>query len=73
MFLETSGGSRISQTGGGANPKGEGKNLLFGQISPEDCMKMKEIVPGGGAGAPLDPLLKAPSLHIFIQYKEKIR
>ena len=29
--------------GGGLNPKGGGKNLLFGQIFPENCVKMKEI------------------------------
>ena len=40
----TSGGSRMSQTGA-VNPKGGGTNLLFGQIFPESCMKMKEIAP----------------------------
>ena len=41
-----SGGSRISQTGGA--------DLLFGQIFPENRMKMKEIGPRGGR-APLYP------------------
>ena len=42
-----SGGSRISQTGERTNPKGRGDvNLLFGQISSENCMKTKKIGPG---------------------------
>ena len=56
-----SGGSKIYETGGGgggggvANFKGGGKNLLFGQIFPENCMKMKEFGPRGHViGAPLD-------------------
>ena len=45
---EFSGGSRISQMReGSANFQGGGANLLFGQISPENCMKMKEFGPGG--------------------------
>ena len=36
--------------GEGANPKSGCKNLLFGQIFPENCMKMKEIGPRGGGG-----------------------
>ena len=32
------------QTGvGGVNPLGEDKNLLFGKIFDENCMKMNEI------------------------------
>ena len=44
---KSSGGSRISQTGGGANFQGGGANLLFNQIFPENCMKMKEFGPRG--------------------------
>ena len=34
-----------------STPKGEGANLLFGQISPKpDYMKMKKIWPEGGGG-----------------------
>ena len=43
--------------GGGANSQSGGANLLFGQHFPENCMKMKEFGPTGGArvpGAPLD-------------------
>ena len=36
-----SGGSRISWTGEGTNPQGGRTNLLFGQLFPENCMKMK--------------------------------
>ena len=36
-----SGGSRISQMEGG------GKNLLFGNVLPKNCMKMNEIRPRG--------------------------
>ena len=50
-----SGGFRISETGG-ANFQGGGTNLLFGQISPENCMKMKECGPSL-APPPLDPPL----------------
>ena len=32
--------------GGGANPISWGENLLFGQIFPENCIKMKQIGPG---------------------------
>ena len=40
--------------GGNAKPKGGTKNLLFGQVFPENCMKMNEIGPGGHIpGAPL--------------------
>ena len=39
--LQTSGGSMISQMDG-ANPKGEGVNLIFW---PKSCMKMKKIGP----------------------------
>ena len=33
--------------GGCANPQGGGANLLFGQITPQNCMKMKEFGPRG--------------------------
>ena len=53
-----SGRSRISQTGGGgANPQDGATKLLFGQFFLGNCMKMKEIGPGGGMGASLAPLL----------------
>ena len=44
-----------------ANPGFPGGNLLFGQIFPEICMKMKEIAPRGGAkdARLLDPLMDA--------------
>ena len=45
---------------GGGNFQGGDANLLFNQIFPENCMKMKEFGPRGGArvpGAPLDPPL----------------
>ena len=42
------GKSRISQNGG-ANPCVWVKNLLFDKIFVEDCIKMKEIGPGGCA------------------------
>ena len=44
--------------GGSANAQVGGANLLFGQIFPENCMKMKEIGPRGGRvslAPPLDP------------------
>ena len=34
----------------GGNPSVLGKNLLFGKIFAEKCMKMKEIGPKEGAG-----------------------
>ena len=46
-------GFRISHAERGANPQGEGTNLLLDQILAENCMKMKEIGPRG-RGA-LDP------------------
>ena len=33
--------------GGRGNPQGQGANLSCGQIFLENCMKMKEIGPGG--------------------------
>ena len=41
LFANSSGGSRR-----GANPWIWGKNLLFGKIFAENCMKMKENGPG---------------------------
>ena len=50
---QISGGSRISQTVGGRQPPRWGANLLFGQIFPTNCMKMKEISTRGHVpGAP---------------------
>ena len=44
--------------GGGANPQSGGANLLFGQNSPKNCIKMKDFGPGQGHASlafPLDP------------------
>ena len=48
----SSGGSRISQTVGA-------KNIIFPIFFPKNCMKMKEIEPGGRPWRPppLDPPL----------------
>ena len=43
---------------GSINPKGWGANLVFGQLFPENCRKMKEIGPRG-ARAPSAPLPSA--------------
>ena len=41
---------------GGANPQGEGANVLLGPKIPGNCMKMKEFRPRGGEGAsPVPP------------------
>ena len=43
---------------GGVNPQAGDANLLFGQIFPENCIKIKEIGPRGEPrvpGAPSDP------------------
>ena len=55
-ILVSSSGSSMSQTVWTPTLKG-GVNILFGQIMHENCMKMKEIGPGGGyvPCAPLDP------------------
>ena len=45
--------------GGGVNPQGGSANLLFGQKFPENCMKMKEFGPKGGAHVPGTPLRSA--------------
>ena len=44
-------------TDGGTETHAGGTNLLFGQILPDNCMKMKEIVPKGACApsASLDP------------------
>ena len=41
---------------GSTNPQDGGANLLFGQILPENCMKMKEFRPKEGVCIPGDPL-----------------
>ena len=60
----SSGGSRISQTGGGgggANPRVWGKNLLFCKIFAKNCMEIKEI---GPKGRPCRPPLEPPMMSI---------
>ena len=56
QLKSTSGGSRIFQKGV-AYPEGGDANLYFGKHFSENCMKMKEIGPGGTSLAPppLDP------------------
>ena len=49
---------------GGANRQGGSVNLLFGQISPQNCMNMKEIGPRGGGRASLEPPLDPPMYNI---------
>ena len=46
---------------GGANFQGGSENLSFNHIFPENCMKMKEFGPGGGASVAL-PLRSATAL-----------
>ena len=45
----------------GGEQRGKGANLLFGQNSPKNCMKMKKIGPRGGWG--MHP--KFDTLHIW--------
>ena len=45
--------------GGDTNSQSGGANLLFGQKFPENCMKMKEFGPRGGAFVPGAPLRSA--------------
>ena len=61
-----SGGSRIWGGGGGAHFQGEGTNLLFGQIFPENCMKLTEFGSGGGPLASLAPLLDLPMMVLLL-------
>ena len=49
---------------GGANFQGGGKNLLFGQIFPKNCMKMKEFGPRRGGHASLVPPLRSANGHM---------
>ena len=48
---------------------GMGTNLLFGQIYPKNCMKMKEFDPEGGAS--LTPSLD-PSMETIMQRRNDI-
>ena len=65
-----SGGSRISQKGGSANPWVRGKNLLFDKILAENCMKMKEIGPKARVpGAPLPGFANVHKWVIFNKLK----
>ena len=58
---------------GGGNFQGGDENLLFGQIFPENCMKLKEFGPEGVArvpDAPLDPPLYRSQIEIvFVEGK----
>ena len=45
--------------GAGANPCVWPKNLLFGKIFVKNCMKVKEIGPGGGGRVSSDPIISA--------------
>ena len=59
-----SGGSRVSQTGGANLKGGGGADLLFGQICPENRMKMKEIGPRGRGRVSLEPSLDPPMYQL---------
>ena len=66
----TSGGSRITETGG-ANFQGGGESLLFGQNFPKNGKKMKEFRPGGGGhvpDAPLGPPLLTAMSCLILMY-----
>ena len=49
----------------GANPRGRGKNLLFGKIFAKNCIKMKEFGPRGRA-RPWLPLGSANAFNFTI-------
>ena len=51
--------------GGGANPKGGGAKLLFGQFFRENCMKMKKFWARGGGAHPSRPPLDPPLPRVF--------
>ena len=55
--------------GGSAKLQGEGANLLFSKMFPENCMNMKEFGPRGGRvpGAPLDPPMH---IHLLLNILE---
>ena len=65
------------QTGGkGHRPQGGGANLLFDQIFPETCMKIKKWTGGGCPGAlkskpkrcdPPDPLPTHTDIHTLFK------
>ena len=59
--------------GRGANLRGRGTNLLFGQTFSENCVKMKKFGPNGGGARPLRPLLDPPmnQSDIFILLEQK--
>ena len=63
LNLSISVGSRISETGGGANPKSGGVMLLFDQICPEKGIKIKEI--GSTGQVPGDPPMYFVNSSIF--------
>ena len=54
--------------GGGANPKGGGTNLLFGQFSPPNCMKMKKFWARGGAARSSRPPSDLPLAHVWFPH-----
>ena len=47
----------------GANSHDGGANLLFVIMFPKNCMKMKEIEPGGGAWCPWQPSMKMKEIE----------
>ena len=49
-LLKVSSQRRIHDGGGETNPWIWGKNLFFGKILAENCMKMKELGPRGQNG-----------------------
>ena len=57
-----SGKSRISPIRRMENPWISGKNIVLGKIFTENCMKMKEIGPRGGAHPQCPPLLVDPTM-----------
>ena len=54
---------------GGANFQGGDANLLFGQLFPENCRKMKELGPTGGDARLWCPLRSATAVVADIYWK----
>ena len=57
--------------GGGANPKGEGANLLFGQFLPKTARKLRNFVPEGGGARPSRPPFRSVTEVITCNGKER--